>query len=190
MENQLFQLSDLSYEFLAFGGPIDEPSSYPELFQAIGHASACWARMEHLIDALLVHINKEAFSKAIYSDTHPVAFKAKVDLLKRWFNNHPELNAHSDDVMAVMPKIKQLADTRNLLMHGATQSFNKATGEIVLKTISPLGKGKDTFRCATEHLNVAAALTISEVTTKANLFLTALASQVFVPDALTRFRTP
>jgi len=144
--------------------------------------------MEHLINALLVHINKEAFSKTIYRDTHSVAFKAKVDLLKRWFNNHPKLNTYSDDVMAVMPKLKQLADTRNLLMHAAIQSFDNATGEIVLKTIER--SGEDTFRFATESLNVEAAHAISELTTKANLFLTAVAIQVFTPDALTRFQIP
>ena len=49
--------------------------------------------MEHLISALLVHLNKEEFSKAIYRGTHPVAFKTKVDRAKCWFNNHPELKS-------------------------------------------------------------------------------------------------
>ena len=79
--------------------------------------------------------------------------------------------------------------TRNLLMHGAIQSFDKATGEIVLKTILPLGN--DSFRgAATESLYVRAVHAISEHSTKANLFLTALAIEVFAPDALTRFQTP
>ena len=53
MGNCQFEIKGHDYKFWAFGGPIDAPSDDPELFQAIGHAISSWARMEHIIDALL-----------------------------------------------------------------------------------------------------------------------------------------
>ena len=63
MENCQFEIKGSNHKFWAFGGPIDDHSDHPELFHAIGNAISSWARMEHILDALLVHRSEEHTSE-------------------------------------------------------------------------------------------------------------------------------
>jgi len=139
MENCQFEIKDSNYKFWAFGGPIDSHADHPELFQAIGHAISSWARMEHILDALLVHLNKKAYAQDIYQPDHPRNFSKKADLLKKWFNRHPELKEYADDVMSVMPKMKTTAQTRHFLAHSSIEAYDAKSREITFKSIRPRG---------------------------------------------------
>jgi hypothetical protein len=112
----------------------------------------------------------------------------KLDLLKRWFNNHDKLKARSADVMAVLPTLKEVAKTRHVLAHSLIAGYDAETGDITLKSITPLAD--DNFRHKTETLNIKGAFAVSELANTANRFLASLAIEVFVPDALTRFQMP
>ena len=188
MDNCQFEIKGHDYQFWAFGGPIDIPSDASDLFQAIGHAISSWARMEHIIDALLVHLNKEAYAQELYEPDHPRNFRKKADLLKSWFKGHPELKSHADAVMSVLPKIKTTAHTRHLLAHGSIDSYDATTQEITFKSIRP--RGDDNFSVRTETLHFEGVLAVAELANAGNKFLAALAMDVFGPDADERFQRP
>ena len=188
MDNCQFEIRNYDYQFWAFGGPIDDPKDAPELFQAIGHAISSWARMEHIIDALLVHLNKAAYAQEFYEPDHPRNFKKKTELLKSWFKGHPELKSHADDVMSVLAIMKTTAHTRHLLAHGSIDSYNAATRQITFKSIRP--HGNDNFSARTETLHIEGVLAVAELANTSNKFLVALAMDVFGPDADERFQKP
>lgn len=188
MDNCQFEIKGRNYRFWAFGGPIDNPSDANELFQTIGHAISSWARMEHIIDALLVHLNKAAYAQELYEPDHPRNFKKKVELLQHWFKEHPELKLHADAVKSVLPKIKITAHTRHLLAHGSIDSYDATTREITFKSIRP--RGNDSFSVQTETLHIKGVLAVAELANAGNRFLAALAMDVFGPDADERFQRP
>ena len=188
MDNQRFYLKDYDYDFCTSGGPIDEPSNYVDLFQAIGHANACWARMEHMIDALLLQLNKEAFSEEIYEPDHPRAFAKKIDLLKSWFNKHDKLKKNSSDMMAILPKLKEAARTRHSIVHGLIESYDTQTEELTLKGIRFIGN--DEFRGTKITMNIKVIRALGGTSNAAYRLLADVALDVFVPNALTQFRTP
>lgn len=188
MENCQFEIRGGSYQFWAFGGPIDSPSDHPEVFEAIGHAIASWARMEHMIDALLMHLNKEAFSAEVYESDYPRNFKKKANLLKDWFKKHPELGDLTESVLAVLPKIKSVAQVRHFIAHASIERYDDETGEIWFNSIR--FQGDDNFECKKETLRIEGVRTVGELANRANLFLVAIAQEVFVPDASERFQKP
>ena len=188
MDNCQFEIKGQDYQFWAFGGPIDNPSDARELFPAIGHAISSWARMEHIIDALLVHLNKAAYAQELYEPDYPRNFKRKVELLQHWFKGHPELKQHADAVKSVLPIIKTTAHTRHLLAHGSIDSYDATTRKITFKSIRP--HGNDSFSARTETLHIDGVLAVAELANTCNKFLAALAMDVFGPNADERFQRP
>ena len=188
MDNCQFEIKDSNYQFWAFGEPIDNPSDARELFQAIGHAISSWARMEHMIDALLVHLNKEAYAQELYEPDYPRNFKKRVELLQRWFKGHPELKPHADAMESVLPKMKTTAHTRHLLAHGSIDSYDATTREITFKSIQP--RGNDSFSAQTETLHINGVYAVAELANAGNKFLAALAMEIFGPNADERFQRP
>jgi len=186
MDNCQFEIKGHDYQFWAFGGPIDNPSDASDLFQAIGHAISSWARMEHIIDALLVHLNKAAYAQELFEPDYPRNFKKKVKLLQDWFKGHPELKSHADAVKSVLPIIKTTAHTRHLLAHGSIDSYDATTQEITFKSIRP--RGNDNFLAQTETLPIEGVLAVAELANASNKFLAALAMDVFGPDSEERFQ--
>ena len=176
-------------EFAFFKGPIDDPDSAAAAFAVYGRAAAAWARLEHHIDAVLIHINKEIFSQRLYEKNHPVSFERKIDLLKRWFNQHPPLAPFTDEMRTLTSKLKVVAkEDRNVLLHCIFKSYDKDTETLVIQNVQPQPDGNirireisvllsDLNRFA-EHVNVA------------NRFLGSISLQIFTPGWIERLRTP
>lgn len=139
-----------------------------------------------MIDALLMHLNKEAFSEEIYESDYPRNFKKKADLLKDWFKQHPKLGDLSESMLAVLPKIKGLAQVRHALAHSSVESYDAETGEVLFNSIR--FRGNDNFQCTKETLSIEGVRAVGELANQANLFLVAIGHEVFVPDASERFR--
>jgi hypothetical protein len=85
--------SKKGFEVHASGGPIDDPAGARELFYRLGLAAATWARMELMLDAFLMRVNKASESVKLYNPIHPISFKRKVQLAKTWLR-HPKISPH------------------------------------------------------------------------------------------------
>ena len=113
--------------FAFFNGPIDEPGEAYPAFAVYGRAAAAWARLEHHLDAVIIHINKEAFSARLYEKEHPISFERKIDLLKKWFNQHPPLASFTGDMRILTSRLKVVAKLdRNVLLHSILSSYDAA----------------------------------------------------------------
>lgn len=121
--------------------PLDDPSKMAnaaELFRAIGIAASAWARLEVHLDMVLLYLNQPKHSEEIYDKDHPMGFKRKVKLLKRWFNKHPILKPFAAEFRALSPKLIELSSIRNTFLHSILSSFDPETKEAVWRGIRPL----------------------------------------------------
>jgi hypothetical protein len=74
--------------------PLDSPTEMAdaaELFRVLGLASSSWMRLEMHLDMVLLFLNQPQHSEKLYNKDHPMGFRNKIKLLKRWFNQHPAL---------------------------------------------------------------------------------------------------
>lgn len=175
-------------DFVFVGGPLEQPDGLDDLFRALGLACAQWSRLEQHIDAVLIHVNNREHSDSIFDPDHPVSFRKKIDLLKRWFNQHPALSGLTDDVRLLTSKLKQLNRHRNNLVHGTLESWDASTKTSTLRTLKCAGQ--DGFTLATHKYTLKAIETVAELTAASNRFLSAISREVFTEDALERLRTP
>jgi hypothetical protein len=113
--------SSIDFVFYPSGGPVDAITT-DALFQLLGRASAAWARLELMLDVLLLHINKESEAPELYK-RHPNTFKEKVDLLKRWLK-HPKLAPEADISRRSLSILKELANTRNDVLHSCITAYD------------------------------------------------------------------
>lgn len=178
----------LPMTFQFAGGPIEDRDSAASAFLALGHAASAWARLEQLIDAILIHINNIQFSKKLFDPEHPVSFRKKIKLLKRWFNKHPALAEHTDDIRTITSRLKELAEHRNTYLHSIFEAYDPVTKTLALHSLKFLGD--DTFHAKSEKVTLEAIETFADLTIKANRYLWhCVAQPLFTPDAVKRLET-
>gem|GEM_PF-19754 len=137
-----YRLEGRSFNFSPFGGPIDAPEENKLFFQNLGLAVAAWARMEHTLTILTLHINKEASSKELYDKNPVLVFKKLAELLETWLNKHPEYEDFQLD-HNFFEKLRELSDVRNDIIHGSIESINHDDHIVVVSRIKR--KGKDVW---------------------------------------------
>jgi hypothetical protein len=167
--------SSIDFEFYPSGGPIDRKEGTEALFELLGRASAAWARMELMLDIILLHINKASESPEIYDPEHPVSFKRKLKLMKRWLK-HPKLAPGRNIFRKSLAILKTLADTRNDVLHSHITSFDPQTGRIGFLSLRFLGD--DNFQMQSGEYSVERLQALLEMATKSTLALTELADLV------------
>jgi hypothetical protein len=171
------QHSEIDFSFSPTGGPIDEGS--PEvsvLFEKLGRAAAAWARMEFLLDAILLHINKAGESQKLYNGRHAFGFKNKVDLLKRWLD-HPSLAPTKELTKKVLSLAKELANSRNEILHSHLKVYDPRTGVFIIQTIE--FKGDDVFHVHEGEFKVQALDVLFDLANRTTLALTEIANSIF-----------
>jgi hypothetical protein len=169
------QGSTIDFEFRPTGGPIDDPFPNRKLFAAIGKASAAWARMELMLDIILLHINKESEAAAIYDPRYPRFFKQKLKLMKRWLR-HLKLAADEATFRQTLAILKELANTRNDVLHSCITSYDRATERFNYISIRFLGD--DRFEVKERAFFVEGLNQLYVMANKATLALTEVADLV------------
>jgi hypothetical protein len=167
-----------NYKFTPTGGPIDTPEESRNLFYALGLAVAAWARMEHTLTAMVMHVNKEAASTVLYEKDPPEAFRRKLKLLRKWLDKHPELETTRSEIdQEFFQSLFDLAEVRNAITHGFIQAFDEPTGEFNLKALKRTGPDVWKFQSADYNIKTLEALT--DLSRTANLALLATADTIF-----------
>jgi hypothetical protein len=169
--------SKIDFSFSPTGGPIDDTSPLvQELFNKLGRASAAWGRMEFLLDTILVHINKASESAELYDPRHAFGFKNKVELLKAWLD-HPKLIASNELNKRVLSLTKELANSRNEILHSHLKHYDAATKEFTIQSIQY--KGSDTFAVREGTLKLEALDVLADLANRSTLALTEIAGAIF-----------
>jgi hypothetical protein len=168
------------------GGPIEQPTeAHQPLFFALGLLAANWARFEQHIDAILIHINKKRHSpevKALYDPDHPVSFSRKLQLLKKYFNQHPALSPLKASMRELSPRFKKLSKLRNKFLHAIVEDYDAEKHVIDFNTVQ--FKGNDTFHAEQWKTNVVALMGLAGNVARGNRALYEISSQVFTIEAL------
>jgi hypothetical protein len=123
--------------FRVLGGPIDNPKPARKAFQAIGYMSCALARLETHIDLLLYHLNKKEFGKQLFDLKHPLQFTDKVKMLRRYFQQHPNLAAHRKEVEKLTDELPDAAHLRNIPLHAIFDHYDVNTDQVTLTSIRP-----------------------------------------------------
>lgn len=170
----------------------DDPVVAAPALEAFGRASASWSRLEHHVDALIVQINKPAFSADLF-EKHPVSFSKKVDLLKKWFNRYPPLGEYKTDMRYLTSRLKTLSGnknstslTRNLLVHSIPAAYDPETQTITFHNMQFVGENILSRHASVtltqiEHFSGAAQL--------CNNFLGTITRELFTPDGVEKLGT-
>lgn len=166
--------SSIDFAFYPSGGPIDELITTNALFQLLGRASAAWARLELMLDVLLLHINKESEAPELYK-RHPNTFKEKIDLLRRWLK-HPKLAPEADISRRSLSIFKELANTRNDVLHSCITAYDPQTETISFASLQPLGK--DNFQLRTGEYSMNRLRVLLSLANNSTLALTEWADLV------------
>ena len=136
--------ADVNIEFAFYHSAIDDPDTPRSVFTAIGRAAMAWARLEQHLDAVILHINQKRHSEELHRE-HPISFEGKMQVVKRWFNQHPGLLPHKEAMRELTSTLKILSkEARNPLLHSIFARYNAATKEITLQSIKYMGN--DDFR--------------------------------------------
>jgi len=168
---------DIEWIFPASGGPVDEPEDALEFLAAIGHAIASFGRFEHLLDAIIIHINKPADSESIYREHPRTAFGLKIDVLKRWLNQHPPYKAIAERYGSALPDFEKMWVLRNQIAHCYYEAYNSSTRTAAARHIIANRKGELEFRDWAPTVD-----DVKEITQCANdgyLILNAIAESLF-----------
>jgi hypothetical protein len=173
-----YKLRGMPYQFEPTGGPIDDPDHAIDLFRALGLAIAAWARMEHLVTALTIHINKRAASKALHDPVPSNAFRRKLTLLEKWITKHPpyqHLQACGDS--AFFEHLAELAIKRNIIVHGHIESYDPVTMILLVRGIN--SAGKDTWKASTRSFSLTDLSAIAGASNAANNYFASIADELF-----------
>jgi hypothetical protein len=169
------------------GGPLDSPDQMEaaaELWRTIGLAACTWARLEQHIDAVLIYLNQPKHSEKLCDAEHPIGFRRKIKLLKRWFNQHPALAQHRKAIREITSDLLVLSQTRNAFLHSILDDYNPSTRTAIFRSIQV--KEQDTY-VATKHVGtIDNLLAFAGRTHAAHLKLTGISPTLFTADALER----
>ena len=106
------------------GGQLNDPPSFArELLQAFGFASMHWARLEQHLDVLLITLNKEQVTEKKFKPYSNCSWARKLDFFEKWFSANSKLARYSEQVKKLAPRLKELGEYRNLLLHSNCVEF-------------------------------------------------------------------
>jgi hypothetical protein len=154
-----------SFSFALNGGPLADRERVAPYTRRLGYALAAWAQLERHLDAMLIHINQERYSKILFNPDHPISLKNKLVLLRKWFNQHKALSSEQSDFRELKSRVKELSDIRNKIAHfsidfydldtntATITGFIKAEGEIKMIRTEYSIQQLDAFIDATTRLN-------------------------------------
>ncbi len=176
------------FNFAFYGGAIDDPNTPRSVFTAVGRAAMAWARLELHLDAVILHVNKKDHSEELYRE-HPVSFDKKIDVVKRWFNQHPALLQHKDSMRELTRTFRILSkQARNPLIHSLFASYDAGKKELTLQNIRYMGD--DNFKIREETISIEFVHALHRAINDGNRFLGIISRELFSPDAVKRFEKP
>jgi hypothetical protein len=146
MDNLTFILKGTGYVFKPLSGPLEQ-TPHPKFFADLGYALAAWARMEHLLAVLVIHINKKASSSILHEPDPQSKFSKLLRLYAKWLKKHPSY-AHlkTQHDAAFFQGLFQQAELRNVFTHGVVTSYDEITGEFTLAHLKRIGADTWKFR--------------------------------------------
>ena len=176
MDEPSFRLRGSDFSFKPLGGPLDND---PEnaWFAAWGRAAAEFARMEHMLAVLVIHINKEAASKVLYEPNPSNSFKALIVILRKWLAEHPDFEAFKDvdEDEKFFDALNEISDRRNDIAHGLLLSVED--GSFKLARIKKAGK--DEWRTSVKIFDASMPASIAKLSGIATRHLVEIAKTVF-----------
>jgi hypothetical protein len=173
------------------GTPLDSESGMAdaaELFRALGIASTAWMRLEMHLDMVLLFLNQPQHSKTLCEKDHPVGFKSKIKLLKRWFNQHRALKHMSGEFRGLSGPILGLSKTRNIFLHSILSSFDLQTRQGVWRSIK--AESEDTYKVAKHVGTVETLISFADEVNRTHFNLAAVTKKVMTVDVRGQLRTP
>ncbi len=105
----------------------ESPESYPPLYLAVGELVINWGLTEAGIVSIIAVVYQSAGAKHLVP-VIPVAFKGRMDFLRRAFNSVAALAPYSNEMRAIRTKAKELVRVRNHVAHGSLKTFSPGTG--------------------------------------------------------------
>jgi hypothetical protein len=169
--------------------PLDNPDKMAEaaeLWRAIGLATSSWARLETHIDMVLIHLNQPKHSVTLYAKEHPIGFKSKVKLLKRWFNGHPLLRIKARELREIAPQFLALGKQRNLFLHSIVSDYNPTTREVIWRGIR--AAGEETYQAGRHVGSVDQLLNFATEAHSAHVRLAKLCRDLYDAGTIERLR--
>jgi hypothetical protein len=173
------------------GGPLDSPEQMKaaaELWRTIGLAACTWARLEQHIDAVLIYLNQPKHSEKLCDPEHPIGFRRKVRLLKRWFNRYPALAEHRKTIREISTDLLILSKTRNAFLHSILDDYNPSTRTAIFRSVQ--AKAQNTYVATKHEGTIDNLLAFASRTHAAHLKLAGVSPTLFTPDAIERLRKP
>jgi hypothetical protein len=173
------------------GGPLDSEQGLKtcaELFNVIGLAACVWARLELFIDAALIHINQPQHSEKLHDQDHPIGFRRKIKLLKRWYNQHPALAEQRASIRKITSELLELSTTRNQFLHSILDSYDPTTQTAVFRSIR--AKTNTTYEALKHVGTLSNLLNFAMSVQDAHRRLGEIFPQLFNPDVAARLQTP
>src|SRR5215204_5755330 len=173
------------------GGPLDDGEQMKaaaELWRAIGLAACTWSRLEQHVEVVLIHLNQREHSEKLYDEDHPIGFKRKIKLLKRWFNQHPALAEHRDTLRTITTDMLSLSVTRNTFLHSILDSYDPATSTATFRAVRPTS---DTTYAVSKHVGtVGTLINFAGAVQDTHLRFARISTGLFTADAAARLRIP
>jgi hypothetical protein len=111
----------------------------------------------------------------VHDPDHPIGFKKKIKLLKRWFNRHPAL------------VVLSLSNTRNTFLHSILDSYDPKTQTAIFRSL----QAKTDHTCEF-HKSVGTLenlLRFAEAAQRAHLQFVSISAPLFAPDVIARLRS-
>jgi hypothetical protein len=168
------------------GGPIDSFEAHEKLFAAIGYAAMSWARFETHLDAILIQVNAAEHSKDIYRPDHPITFDRKVQLLKRWFNQHPGLAHLKDSMRALTSRAKELSKTRNQFLHCILEDWDASKQHARFNGLKWMGN--DEWHATVTNMDLEFLHSFARRANIGNKWLEEMSRTLFTAETLERLR--
>lgn len=137
---ETYRLSGTNHTFTPFDGPLDKPPP-SELLDDIGRAIMAFSRLEYIVTALAIHINKRSASAILHDDDPNAKLSSMLKLVRRWLTKHPEYAALAD---AADPEFFDLllkeVNLRNEIVHGLLESIDTDAQTFPTRRIKRSGK--------------------------------------------------
>ena len=173
--------NDGQHQYLFHGGPLEHPDQCREASEAIGFAIATWARMETHIDALIFKLNRKEFYPNADKITgrHPSFFPDKLDLMKKLLRWNPVVKPLADEGTKIAGRLKELADTRNVLAHSVLEKIETQNRSMMLTFNSFQAKKDGDVKISLHRISLRQLGGYAGELNKLNVRLCGLTSQVF-----------
>lgn len=171
---------DSQQEFHLTGGPLEKLTGDRAVMAHIGRAVLAWARMEQHLTLLIMTINRERNSPALYEPKHPHGFTEQIRVASAWFSGHPALVEWKDDFAQLVTHLEELADARHTLAHSVLDALDTQTRRAVFKSVKRKRKGSFELHRKDISFNVFPRMTIAA--NAANTFLSVLTHKLCCPE--------